>query len=89
MPSGLHQSQYITSVDSNLEENASGQMIQWPPETHFENSSSIPVHSYKSSFLDGSVVMAEQSSAFGETMGALLPQESQDRGTVPGQRPET
>lgn len=60
-PSGLHQSQSVISVSSNLEPNALGQMKQWPLETHSENSSSIPVHSYKSSFLDESVVRAEQS----------------------------
>lgn len=89
MPSGFHQSQHITSVSSNLEETALGQMIQGPPETHSENSSSIPVHFYKSSFLDESVVMAELSSAFGERVEALLPKESQDCWTVPGQHSET
>lgn len=48
-----------------------GWKIQWPLETCLRDSSSIPVHSYKSSFLDESVVMAEPSAALGEGRGGF------------------
>lgn len=69
--SGLHQSQHFTSVCSSLGGDTLGWMIQWPLETCLRDSSSIPVHSYKSSFLDESVVMAEPSAALGEGRGGF------------------
>lgn len=77
MSSGLRHSQHFTSVCSNPGENttvATGD--------HLKDSSSIAVHSCKSSFLGESVV-------FEKIVERLPPKESRDYSAAPGQHSET